>query len=167
MDHRIEQRLQVDAFRQTIGGDEDAVGVIDHRINPFAAFLGRQSSGHNLDRVRFELGPERLSDGFCGGNEAAEDDGARVLLAGDILHLHQEFAELWIIGKAGSKAFGLRDELTQLGGLLGVCGGGGFHVRIGEFIIVIIEQCRRKQNSLRPNSRRPISSILAILNQLA
>ena len=80
---RIEPVLEIDAFGQAIGGDEDAAALFRKRFHPLLPLVGREPSGDRLDGNLAKLSlvggaAELLSECICnvisGCNVPAEDD---------------------------------------------------------------------------------------------
>ena len=74
MDHRIEKVLQINALRQAVGCDQEALLGITHGINARAAFIRRKIAGHRLDPQLRKRLAEAGRDVIGGGDEAAEHD---------------------------------------------------------------------------------------------
>ena len=138
--------LQVDAFGEAVGGDEDAVAVVGAEVGDggFACF-GGHGAGDGFDA---DVLPERLAevfaDVFGGGDVAAEHDGLVAVLEEPLHHVGEPGQFEVLLG--ADEGVGLAGELQQLaaggrrwctGG--GVVGAGGDVVGVGGGVVVLVE----------------------------
>src|SRR5262249_12304909 len=77
---RIEIGLEVDAFGEAIGGDEDALVELAEGVDPGLAFLRWQRPPDDLHPVVLERGCDGRADRLSGGDEATKDNGREAIL---------------------------------------------------------------------------------------
>ena len=75
MNDRIEKGLKIDAFREAVRSNQEALGSRAHVFHAGAAFLGGQGSGDGPNTEAGKSFAKTFRDVFCRSNEAAEDDG--------------------------------------------------------------------------------------------
>ena len=133
VDDCLELVLKVDAFRETVGCNEDVVALDSRQfVDPCGSFLGRQGSGDDCNgRVATECLLELLANVFGGVDEPAEDDGLESV-GEQLLDDGDELGQLGVL--LALEGLGNREELPKqalflAAGLTDVrpwCGIGGF-----------------------------------------
>jgi hypothetical protein len=89
MDHRTEQVLKIDPFRETIRGDQEALLDVSHRTDARAAFIQRKVARHGLDAQLGKRLAEASRGMIGGGYEPAEDDGVSAFGNDRLEHLQR------------------------------------------------------------------------------
>ncbi len=77
MDDGVEGVLEVDAFAQAVGADEDAGPFGVEGLDAAFAFFGGEEAADGFDGGALELLAQVVGDVVDGGNEATKDDDRR------------------------------------------------------------------------------------------
>ncbi len=140
----VRELLEVDAFGEAIGGDQDALGGFAQLGDAGFAFFRRDVAGDGVDGVVREGLGEGGAQVFGGGDEAAENDGRETVVE-KLLDDGFDGGELGVLAgwrscagtaqEVGETGDGLgalgfvrwqQDHFNSLRGELGLAIGGGF-----------------------------------------
>ena len=135
MDDRIEDILEIDAFGKAVGGDEDFLLAVVHRLDARAALIRRHLAMDDLDPHAAERLLQRPSDPLSGRDIPAEDDGREALLEHRLQPAQQRRklrVFVWPLDEP-SRQVDERGEIAVLGrGRLGVVGAEGLLASVEE-----------------------------------
>jgi hypothetical protein len=124
--------LEVDAFAQAIGGNEDGLVGFGEACHPFPSFFRGEFARDGIHGSLREERPEVLGDVVSRGDVPAEDDRPSL----ELQELCQVFAQSLELGVsfASAEGAGLFDEFLELVGLHD--GTRRFHVGGGAEVVV-------------------------------
>jgi hypothetical protein len=111
VNHGIEVRLQVDAFRKAVRGHEDAARSIRNPefFNTFAALLSGDFASDDIDSAVRKLSLQGRADTFGGGNEPAENDGVEAVFE-ELFDLLAQLGELRVFAGLDGELGGLIEQ---------------------------------------------------------
>ena len=134
MDHGGEQALQVDTFRQAVGGHQDALLCISQLGHSGFALAGCQFASDCLDPGLFELAAQVFRQIVSGSDVAAEDYRLKTLFHQG-LQVVGQLGQFGVVGGA-RQVFCRSNQLLQTCGVFGL--GGGLNIVRGQGIVQAI-----------------------------
>ena len=121
MHDRVEVLLQVDAFGQTVGGDEHPVRMLGQRGHGRFAFVRCQPARHGLHLGALQDFLQVAGDVLGGGDEAAKNDRSQAELQ-QPAQLRRQLLELAVL-RASQRLGALGQQQQPAGGGVGVAFG--------------------------------------------